>query len=422
MYKQVDLEKIDKHSKFIEFIIARFNSNLSYRGSHIMQHSRTKVDQYCDILRCLNSVSKNEFIDIPRGDEYNPKTNINGYKLGEYEKFSKLCNKVQSLKYNSKNSSMSLKKIIFVDLERLGLLDRKTIKRGKENLCIPFRKCFADKVSISKEGKKLISLNNKKAREKEFAKIFKKVHSSLVENLFKLFTLYKIDRISIIEYTLIFSWVDFDSNFSIVDCANIILEYRKLSKGQKIAIENFFKNNSKAELSKKEKKYWDWGNWKNEAQSVFEILNDSSLFFFNKRTSFLSLKELFYSKIRKNFREKSYQAIKEYDSKNGIRKAQKPSESGFEHHHIIPIAWIETIKDYELIDNEKNILLISGTKHNQIPKKKNDIVKLTLEGKNLVISNSHKKIELIIGEDVYIKENLISEKIKYNEFLLKRLG
>ncbi|MCP4337070.1 MAG: hypothetical protein GY679_04470 [Mycoplasma sp.] len=418
MYKKDELLSISL-SPVIKFLASRFNGlHKSYRGKHYLQHSRTPIEQTISFLKLINKHQKDGWLKIPKGDEYHPVKKPKGYKMSDYPEYERLINDCSKLDFTSIPTSQSLKKITFVDMDRMGLLERARVTAsGKLKFNTSEKRFSPDKVRISEFSKRIIEEENTLKHPQMIARGFQKAWGSEYDILHKLIFIQELRYISIEEFVFFVSWVNYDNNgFTIVNCVEKIKEYRSLSKNIKESISLFFKNNSKGHLSKKSKEHWDWGNWKNEAMSIFGILKDTGLFLFNKKTQRLSIaqEDKFSFKRQKNITRK-------YDLINSITEKDKKN-SGFEYHHIIPFSWIKTLENHKIIDNKLNLIYISGTKHNQIPKRNNSFVKLSYNSNKLILTSQNKeKIKFKIGKDVFISKENILQLIKYNTEALEAI-
>lgn len=408
MFKEKEL-KTYSSSPVIDFLIEVF-SKKNYRGIHMIQHSRTTSDEYQNYLKEIFNIVGTKMMEIPKGDEFHPIKKPKGFHVAKYPEFEKLLNAISKLNYSSKSSPQSLKKITFVDLSRFGLIDRFTtsVKNGISLIDINSNKRPSNitHIKINSNGIKFSKIINKVELNSSLGEIINKSHSSLVDIIYK--SISEFEYISEVEFMFFVSKVD-DIDYDQKNIFDMINFFRKLSRNQKEAIENFFRKNSTPKKAKVDEEYWDFHNLKNQTQTIFKLLSKSYLFNYTEgKITFENAKD------KKPFKRQR-KIINEYDEFYSIKKYQKPSESGFEYHHIVPFSWAKTFEESLIIDNILNLLLISGTKHNQLPKKYNELVNVKRENNNLILyGGPDKYLSLEIGVDVFIDEKKIDKLIEYN--------
>jgi hypothetical protein len=116
----------DFNNKATDYLIGRLKST-KYRGHHLVQHYRYNFDVISDILKILNKYSPNKtLLKIRTKDLKKHQTN-----LPEWKDYALFCNELYDK--IKKGSQDSIRKILFVDLERMGLI-RKYNKNKKHNL------------------------------------------------------------------------------------------------------------------------------------------------------------------------------------------------------------------------------------------------------------------------------------------------
>lgn len=424
MYKEAELLAIGQND-VVKYLIKRMNCK-EYRGKHYLQHSRTSPSHMREMLRIvLKHSDENGWLRIPRGDEFHPSKKPNGYKLGEYPEYEKVVNEVASLSgYKSSSSSQALKKINFVDFERFGFMLRKNVdSKGNVTLIEPAssKRISADYVKVTNDGQDLIKEENSIIQKRLVAESFKRTWSKEADILIKLLSDPEISILTVDEMVLFVSWINYSNEFfvSLEEMANLIKVFKNMSRNQRESIVDFFERNSRPELSKGNPEFWDWHNWKNEAQTIITLLSNSLLFKGTEKTI------SWFDKTSQSFKRQKA-VIDDYIKANMIESHQLPKVSGFQFHHIVPFSWARNMEEFLKIDNVDNIVLISGTKHNQIHHgygrtlvnlKYTDGVFALTSGSN----DESKRIELVIGKDIFVSSKKIDDILKYNKNLIETL-
>ena len=115
-----EITKIDPSKKCINFIVERIKSN-NYRGIQISQHNRYTKDDILIILHEIYNLVGEGLMQIRTTDLSKRPQNIDGE-----EKYAELTNNI-SIKL-SRCTQDSLRKNIFVDMHRMGLINRYNAK------------------------------------------------------------------------------------------------------------------------------------------------------------------------------------------------------------------------------------------------------------------------------------------------------
>jgi len=288
----------------------------------------------------------------------------------------------------------AMRKNLFVDLHRMGLVKR--YNKNKEVLD-PFSRKNVKYVAISKQGLKLIKA--KTILDKYF--IFSKGMDSLLGGYIDIILdilrdkEYNIDQISIYEFMFFVSAISAEASFNInTDKAvELIKEYRNLTPTQRKSVEETLKvelnpkNFFGSKLGKR-----DFHNWHNKATQVYYLLNQTV--YFETRDEQLVLKEGLNSfgdaatRLGRSLNEK-YQ----YFATHKVAKT-----SGFELHHVVPLAWSENIHHFKMLDKWENMVYIDGFSHAKITQNKNRNVVLEIVKNDITLADYSKN-------EVYLKHN-----------------
>jgi len=224
------------------------------------------------------------------------------------------------------------------------------------------------------------------------------------------------------EFFLFVSYIGFkldnsQTKTNIHDIEKYILEYRKLKKHEKTQIIDFInKLSSKTKNKGKNKGYIDKVNWKNQTQSIFNLLSFTANLTVNKG-------DLIYGKKRKGTQITLERSIKEkelYFSKHSIN-VNDWKKKGYELHHIYPLAYASNDDEFLKIDSWDNLIYIDGKKHAEITQKRNKHIKLEFDNTNIklqVPNNENDVINAIKNENViYNESNKTIMKSKNDDLL-----
>ncbi|ATQ35456.1 restriction endonuclease subunit R [Mesoplasma entomophilum] len=392
---------------FLEYRI----SSKDYRGMHLFQHNRITTDKIKAIYDSYKKINK-EFIEIPRGDEYNKKNKPNGFKLHEfpeYELFVKLINEAIS-----QGSAMAIKKNLLVDLARLEVIDRFDQNKNKLN---PYKKCVAHYFKINSDF--FLKYDNSDISLEILLK--KKIElslSNLLKCIFDLISNPNLNYMTFDEFFLFVTWFDFDYKGKKIDnnyLVNLIIEYRKIAKSEKNILFEDLKKIGTPDKNVKKIYKKDYNNWKNEAQEIFSILKGFALFQFNNKLNSI---EFNFKKIDRNQIKfaRSMSTKENYFNEHNIKK-----QIGFELDHVIPFSLISNYNEYIEIDNWRNLVYIDANTHR---------IKTSLQNKYMFLSKKNEKLnmyaadgdnlELINGNNLLINDELIEGTIQYNKYLSKK--
>lgn len=360
--------KISPENESIKFVVERLKSK-NYRGFHLVQHQRVNYSELIGFLLCIYAVVNNNKMPIPKGDP----SNISDLK--EYPEFKKAFDLYVST--FGKATYKGVIKVVFLNLNRMGLLDRFNSSGVRIEPKVRSKKISS--VGLSELGQKL--LENPDKTKYLFLKGLDILFDGFINDLFELLQNEFINGyLEFDEFFLFVSYLGFtlDSKTettTLSDVINLIMEFRKLKKHQKRALidelsiiskltKKLGKNNGKIDLK----------NWKNQTQSIFSFLSyaanltvyDNKIFFGNKNKS---------SKITL---ERSSKQKELYFLNHYINRSEWKSK-GFELHHIFPISYAENDKEFMEIDSWENLIYLDGMKHAQITQNRNAHLKISFD-------------------------------------------
>ncbi len=402
------ISNISHGNKSLEFIDSRIKDE-KYRGSRSSQHNRYVMDQIIDILTLLDKYSPNQALmtirttDISKRPQNTPDEFV----------YAQFCDEAKQKAGIGTQDAM--RKNLFVDIHRMGLIERYD---KNKNPIDPFSQHSVNYVSISDQGLKLI--NAKTILDKYF--IFSKGIDTLlggyIDTLLDILRAkeYDIDKISIYEYMFFVSAIDTDSGFNINadQAVELIKAYRALTPIQRKSVIEVLKNelNPKNFIGSKTNKR-DFHNWHNKAAQVFYLLNQTV--YFEVRGEQLVLKEGQNSFTDASTRlDRSLNEKYQYFVQHSITKT-----SGFELHHVVPLAWSESIHHFKMLDKWENMVYIDAFSHAKITQNKNRNVIMETNNNDFKLCDySNNVVYLKDKENILYKTTNQPKMKKYNVDLL----
>jgi len=403
---------IDPSKKCLVFLHERILVD-NYRGLQISQHNRYTYEQVVGMLEIFYDLVNDNKMNIRTTDlSKRPFNTPDEYIYAEY------TNKV--IKKYGKGTQDSIRKNLFVDFHRMGLISRFS---ATDESIGPYDRRSVSKVSLTNLA---IDLINKEKTETEKYLLFTRALDNLMLGLATDFfdILASIDHLTIHEYTFFVSFIRQKLNgkfISLDDVIELVLDYRTLSRFQKNAVVEIvseYCNPDNFNGSKTDKR--DYHNWVNETQQVFMILNMTAYYQLNQalqRIEFMvSPNYVFTKKEDVNKIKRSIAQKKNYFKEHNINKT-----IGFELHHIVPLLWARNITEFFILDKWQNMLYIDGRSHSVITQKGNKHVKLKFLNANhniILISPTNDKMELIDINNVLYSYSLKNEIFNKNVQLL----
>ncbi len=392
----------------LEFIDARIRDE-KYRGAPSSEHNRYVMTQIIDILTLLNKYAPNQSlmpirtVDISKRPE-----NISDEFI-----YAQFCNEAKQKAGIGTQDAM--RKNLFVDLHRMGLIIR--YDKDKQ-VTDSFSKQKIKFVSISDQGLRLI--RSKTILDKYF--IFSKGIDNLIGGYIDILLdilidkEYDIDKINIYEYMFFISAIGTESNFNInTDSAvGLIKEYRNLTPIQRKSVIETLKTelNPKNYSGSKNNKR-DFSNWYNKIYQIYYLLNQTV--YFEVRGEQLVLKG-----GENSFSEAATRLDRSLNEKYQYFVNHKISKiSGFELHHVVPLAWSENIYHFKMLDKWENMVYIDAFSHAKITQNRNKNVVMDFIKNDMTLSDYSKNlVYLKLHENIAYKPENKTELKKYNTDLL----
>lgn len=362
--------------KVLDFIDRRVNDK-NYRGAISSEHNRYDMDEIYKTLVLLDRHAPNQKLMRIRDTDLE-KRPANTPEEADYARF---CEAVKISV--GKGTQDSIRKNIFVDLSRMGLINR----YGKDEKCLdPYKKKSTKYVALSSEGKKFISQGDMLNRAFIFTKAIDILLGGYVEICLRLLKEpdYKIEKITKYEFMLFVSAVDSDTGFKLTlqECAHLIQVYRN-SRLNKAVVEilSYELQPDNFEGDKTDKR--DWHNWKNKIDQIYHLLSQSPHFDVAGDDLTLSTHKIktkagaIIDVMKRSLAEKDL-----YFQRHKVNKTP-----GFEIHHVVPLSWAESPEQYKLFDKWENMVYIDAYRHAIITQNRNRNVEMSIEGQDIKLSD-----------------------------------
>ena len=371
-----------------------------YRGTHKLQHYRWSAE-YIKIV--LKHLPKNNLLFHTQGDIH-----VNYRYSDEEQRFCEYLNKVNKdlLSLNASITDMGMRKIIFVNLQRMGFIDRFS---KKKELCDINRKYQYRYVKITQRGLDFIHSRDIFDEQRHLGIALDFVFDGVVQDVLDILNALKPQYISVSEMMFFITYLgkEYQGNILTKDkIVEFINEFRSLKARAKVVedVVSEFCSPSNFEGNKTDKR--DFHNWRNETQSMFNSFDLMSLFEYDTERQRLLLKaNINGEKI--TFKRSSL--IKaEYFKQHEVQKDVR-----FELHHIVPFYYAKDIDALKAIDNWQNLIYIDANSHkiSSLDKSAKKAIRLNFRDLDAVLDN-------LIGDEIVLK---YMDNIKYKEELQQRL-
>lgn len=403
---------INSGNKALEFISKRISDD-KYRGTHHSQHNRYDSKRIIGILKLLNQYSPNQELMVIRTTDLAKRPS----NTPDETVYAEFCNAAKEISEIGTQDAM--RKTLFVDLHRMGLINRFNNTKG---LLDPFARSNVKYVSISDQGLKLIKAVNILDQDFIFSKAIGILLEGTIDVLLEILRdiEYDIDQISLSEFMFFISAIGIDADFSIntEECASLIKSFRNLSKIQRHSLDELLKKEMRPDnyIGSKIKKR-DFHNWRNEAQQIFTLLNQTV--YFEQRGEQLVLRtgKDSFEILAPNKLDRSLNEKYRYFVQHEVEKT-----SGFELHHVVPVSWAESQNHFRLLDKWENMVYIDAFNHSKITQNRNRNIVMTLDSNNIKLSDySNNEVYLKHNENVLYKISNQPTMKSYNIELLNTL-
>ncbi len=420
--------------KFVPLLERNIYGN-TYRGKHNIQQERKSIKQLAIILKEFYNITKNDNFEmaIAPGDVI---PNLSIPSNNKYENYVTLVNNLNmNIEYLSErlnksevnNQYKTLKKQTLKNLFDFGAFFTKwkVLSKGQIKVIKPGESAKGRATTYLRLKHELI-LAIENGDKTLYTYISKNIKRFFMEssNILINFLLDEhvrvagIKRVKNTMYALTLSYYGLENKngkrngFDEVRDAYLELHFSKTKVNE---LETLLKKYSnKTKKNDKGNGQFDWGNFKNQVDSLYKYLSLTSTFELGK-DGYISYK--LFENNPEEMPKRSAEAKREYFEKHKISKNKYPK---FELHHSYPLALAETPDEFKLIDDWKNLIFISPNGHAEFPKRNNTftlIKKLTKEEitYSSIVENDDKKF--INGKDVAFDERNSNAVIEYNKML-----
>ena len=304
----------------------------------------------------------------------------------------------------------AMRKNLFLDLHRMGLIDRYNA-RGKK--IMPYERAQIKYVGISTTGLKLIQTKNLLNKYFLYSKAINVLLGGLVETLINM--VLELGNLTVYEYIFFASAINAHKDFSITqeEAVSYVRKYRSLSRQQRIGVVDTIKaeanpNNFQGDKTHKR----DFHNWKNMGDQLFWLI--SQTVYFENMDGMLKFrlgKDSAYQDQRRLSR--SINEKHAYFESHVVKRTP-----GFELHHIVPLAWSESLEHFKILDSWKNMIYLDAYKHALITQNNNRNTKLGFANNDVILSDISKHdVRLKFNLNVKYRPTLKDQMLAYNHQL-----
>lgn len=406
------LISIDPSKACLSFLGDRILSD-NYRGMQLSQHNRydnafiTLI--LCEMYKLVGGLK----IAIRTTDLSKRPENTD-----EELVYATLVNNICIASPKKKVTQDSLRKNFFVDLHRMGFIDR----FNKEGEALdPFDRRPVKYVSLTKDG--IAFVKNKNDIFEHNLLYTKKVDiltKGLPEEILDVVSIN--DKLTETEFMFFLSFAGCTLNghrYEKDELVDFIKEFRNMSYFQRRAVDDLVEQYCDPDTfpgTKINKR--DYHNWKNETQQIFMLLDQTVYFEKRDETLFILLGEnsLFEdtSKLRRSLKQKE-----EYFKNHKVGK-----KIGFELHHVIPLLTAKTKNEFATLDVWENMVYIDGYTHSKISHTNNKNTNLSFNNDDIVLTDPAgivDEIDCIKDTNVIYDTSNKTVMKEYNDTLLNAI-
>lgn len=396
---------IDISKNCFKFLAERIASN-NYRGIQCSQHNRYNMDDIFTLLDELYKIVGENKLLIRTTD-----TKKRPINLPEEANYARYVNNVYSkLKRCTQDS---VRKNLFVDLHRMGLIERYKSNMTKLS---PYQRGKTKYVCLSKFGLDFIDKSHTFIESKlRYTRAIDSLTKGLADELLSINELNNTITETEFQFFLSFYGKELNGHrYFSSELIEYIKEFRSLSRFQQQCAVDLVEKYCDPNMFKGDKtNKRDFHNWLNETQQIFNIMGQTAYYERDEKSLIIRTGEnSLYENVEKLKRSQSIK--KEYFKQHNIDKVK-----GFELHHIIPLCYAKNALEFSVLDNLNNLIYIDGYKHSIISQSGNRHTKLEFVGDDITFTDYN-------GDKIYCKKNKnvlynIKNKdimLSYNEKLL----
>jgi len=404
-----DLTSIQPSFECLKFLAWRVERE-DYRGTHKLQHYRWSLDYIKAVLANLAKFGdENGFLFHTTGDVRE------SYRYAENEfafcEFLKNLN-LDLAKFNASVTDMAVRKIVFVNLQRMGFVER----FDKNKTLCEVGKVYRNYrfVKLTPLAEKFLNAKNLFEEQKILGIALDRVFDGLVQDIFDILSGLNESYLDIYEFMFFVSYLGKSYENETITKEKIvefINEFKQLKARQKavVRVVNDFCQPDKFGGNKTDKR--DFHNWKNEAQTLFDSLNLMAYFEYDEKNGRLFLRG---KNELKGFKfKRSNVAKNEYFQNHEVVK-----DILFELHHIVPFYFAKDIEALKIIDAWQNLIYIDANSHKALTHSKNAI-RLSFDGLDVVLDDFLGfALKLKFNQNAKYKTSLQNVMKRYNQRLI----
>lgn len=402
-----NLIMVDPSKECLKFLADRILDD-GYRGIQISQHNRYNVDDVIVMLEeFYNLVGMNKMIirnkDISLRPENSPDEIV----------YSNYTNNV--VKRMGRGTQDTIRKNHFVDFHRMGFIERFDANSDRTD---PYSKKQIKYVSLTEQGENLIkSKNDTFKKNLIYTKAINTLLLGLSNDLLDVILASSSNNLSIYEFMFFISFINKNLNghcYSKSELINLMFEFRGMSKFQKnkvIDIVDNYCNPKNFKGNKKNKR--DFHNWKNEAQQIFKLMDQTVLFELGLKKN----KDLLYIRIGRDALFDDHAKLtrsKKVKEEYFINHHILEKKQGFELHHIIPLLSAKNKLEFSALDVWQNLVYIDAYTHAKISQTNSKNIILSFVSDDVCFSDNAK-----ILPDIFCEKSINIEYDTANKAIMK---
>jgi hypothetical protein len=420
MNSTVDL--IDPSNAALKYLKKRI-ADIDYRGNIGSQHNRWNLSELVVILKGLEKFTSGPMMQIRTTDMSKRPKNT----TAEID-YANFCNHVKTVM--NRGTQDSIRKNFFPDFHRAGWIDR--FDKDGDSIG-PYDGRGVAFVALTAEGRKIIESDK---LDNQFYLFSKGVDIFLGGVISKILSLLSdadnpLGYIDLMELTFFISGVGAASpnvSITITECRELIIEWRKMSKMQRIGVDAHLKKELVRDESVRSKvDQRDYHNWLNASQQGFHLLDQTVYFEERKDLRNPSFTRLYWmQKTSKALSDTEKAAAAQIRLSRSLAEKHEyfkqhavPKTKGFELHHVVALAWAESEHHFKLLDSWKNMVYIDGYNHAKITQNRNLNVIMEIDKSDItLVDYSHNRIDFFFRKNILW--NPIHSKVmhEYNQKLL----
>ncbi|MDY5557360.1 restriction endonuclease subunit R [Helicobacter sp.] len=403
-----DILKIDESKECIKFLVKRVQSE-NYRGVQISQHNRYEQKEILIILQEIYNLCGENYLQIRTTDLSKRPQNINGEEI-----YAKLTHNIASK--IGRCTQDSLRKNIFVDMHRMGLINR---FNAKKKALSPFENGMKKYIALTPLAIELLSAKDIFTRNILYTRALESLMNGFGEEILQIALELNNPYLTIYELLFFgtFVYQTLDSHiYTREEIIEFIKEFRALSKfPQKLVMEKIkaYCNPSNFSGDKTHKR--DFHNWINETQQILTLLAQMAYFEWNRKEQRLYIRvgrESVYAnnvKLKRSLVQKQH-----YFTQHNVVKTK-----GFELHHVVPLCFAKTRNEFLILDDWQNLVYIDAYSHAQITQNNNANVRLSFDENDAIFTDFNDN-SVCCKNNTNIKYDLSKQEIMfdYNQKLL----